>query len=508
MLYIDPDVCIDCSACVTACPVSAIVADYDLEVADLPFADINAAYYEEPSHQGYSTTPVVANKRRFELHERGPLRVAVVGSGPAAMYAAEELLTRRGLEVEVDVYERLPVPWGLVRFGVAPDHQLTKSVTKLFAKTGSRRGLFFHFNVEIGTHLTHDELLEHHHAVIYATGAPRDRRLGVPGELLEGSHSANEFVAWYNGHPDFADMSFNFGVERAVVVGTGNVALDVARVLASDIDYLTTTDMADHALEALRYSQIREVVVLGRRGPEHAAYTLSELVGLTNYDVATVPDALSSPDPKTQFLKQVAAQPKSEGRRRIVFRFLSSPLELVEHSGRVRAVRVVRNELVDGDTSPTDDVEEFDCGLVLRSIGNRGIPLSGLPFDQVLGTLPNVAGRVVDSATAEPLVGVYATGWIKRGPSGVIGTNKQCAQESVESLLADFSNGKLRVPSQGRPHLDELIGLRQPSSFGYSGWKAIDAYELKAGREGRRPRRKLVDVSTMVDVALGTCPTR
>jgi len=502
MLYIDPDSCIDCGACVTKCPVDAIVADYDLDDDAAPFLDINARWFADPAHQGYPSTPASVGKPRLEVEEPGPLRVAVVGAGPAGVYAAEELLARRGLEAEVHLFEKLPVPWGLVRFGVAPDHQSTKAVTSLFARTASRPGLRFHLNVEIGNHLSHEELLAHHHAVIYTTGAPRDRRLGISGEELPGSHSATDFVAWYNGHPDFVDHAFDLSGERAVVVGTGNVALDVARVLVSDVADLARTDIADHALEALADSRIREVMVLGRRGPEHGAFTTAELVGLSSYDVGVADaDALMGEGLKLDLLRQLVADSPTRAKQ-ILFRFLTSPVEVLG-TGEVQGLRVVRNELVEGLPVPTDEIEELECGLVLRSIGYRGVALPGLPFDEAGGVVPNVEGRVTDPATGAPVPGVYTAGWIKRGPSGVIGTNKRCASQTVELLLADYRDGRLERPSAGGAELTDLLELRQPTAFGYAGWKAIDAHEVAAGRERRRPRTKLVRVPDMLDVAVG-----
>ncbi|NKQ56747.1 FAD-dependent oxidoreductase [Amycolatopsis sp. K13G38] len=489
MLYIDPETCIDCGACVEVCPVDAIVPDYDLTDDNVRFSEINARYFEDPAHRDYSPDPADVAKPRIETTEPGPLRVAIVGSGPAACYAAEELLTRRGLDVEIHMFERLPVPWGLVRFGVAPDHQSTKAVTKAFGRTMTRKGLHVHLNVEVGTHVTHEELLAHHHAVLYAVGAPRDRRLGVPGEDLPGSHPATEFVAWYNGHPEFAGTAFDLSAERAVVVGNGNVALDVARVLAADVDDLARTDIADHALEALAASRIREVVVLGRRGPHEAAYTVPELLGLSTFDVvAEYGEAAGSL--KAELVRELAGRPR-RAKKQIVLRYLSSPREVLGQD-RVRGLRVVRNELVDGKAVATGETGDIECGLVLRSIGYRGAPLPGLPFDETRGILPNDGGRV--------RAGVYAAGWIKRGPSGVVGTNKKCAEDTVAALLEDYLNGRLTAPPTDAGEVDDLIAGRQPLALDYNGWKAIDAHEREAGRAQHRPRVKLVDTQAMLDV--------
>jgi len=419
--------------------------------------------------------------------------------------------------------ERLPTPWGLVRFGVAPDHQDTKSVTKLFSRTVARAGLDLHLNVEIGEHITHDELLAHHHAVIYAVGAKSDRRLGIPGEDLPGSHSATDFVAWYNGHPEFADRTFDLSGERAVIVGNGNVALDVARVLATDVDQLRHTDIADHALEALASSRISEVVVLGRRGPAQAAYTVPELLGLAGTPgIGVVVDpkdatldeltaaALAAEPHSMAGLKARIAEELSEGEpasatSRVLLRYLVSPVEVLGDD-RVCGLRVTRNELVSSgngrlDARATDYTEDIDCGLVLRSIGYRGTPVPGLPFDEARGTLPNEQGRVVDAGTGAQPTGVYTAGWIKRGPSGVIGTNKKCAADTVHALLDDYASGRLTAPEHGGDALRALIAQRQPDALGLPDWKALDRHERAAAQANRRSRIKLVSVPEMLRVA-------
>ena len=483
MLYIDPEGCIECGACVDPCPVDAIVLDSDLSESTERYLELNAQYYVDPAHQDYSDVPYESCKPRIEVSEGGKLRVAVVGSGPAGCYAAEELLTIAGADVEIHLFERLPTPWGLVRFGVAPDHPGTKAVTDQFARTASRKGLDLHLNVEVGTHITHDELLAHHHAVIYAVGAPTGRRLGIPGEDLPGCHSAADFVAWYNGHPDFADRSFDLSGERAVIVGNGNVALDIARILTGDVDQLKCTDIADHALEALAQSKITEVVVLGRRGPAQAAFTLPELLGLAdadNVDVIVPPGeaqldpvtaaALESAPPsvtglKTEILGEVASRPLTGAATRIVLRFLGSPVAILGDD-RVRGLRVARNELVQAgaerlEAHATADVEHLECDLVLASVGYRGTAIPSLPFDDTRGTLFHEGGRVLDRAAGTPVPGVYAAGWIKRGPSGVIGTNKKCAEESVHALVEDFAAGCQRRLNIGSGTLS-VIWLQGP----------------------------------------------
>jgi ferredoxin--NADP+ reductase len=444
-----------------------------------------------------------------------PLRVAIVGSGPAGFYAAGQLLASKELTVEVDLYDRLATPWGLVRAGVAPDHPKIKSVTRVYEKTAKKDGFRFHGNVEIGRDVTHDELAAAYHAVLYAIGAPTDRRLGIPGEDLPGSHAATEFVAWYNGHPDYADHDFDLSPERAVVIGNGNVALDVARMLALTPAELEKTDTADHALEALEASRVREIVVLGRRGPAQAAYTnpeLRELAELADCEIVVDPADVVLDEHSRAFIESDAAdvtarrnveivtdyaqRPLGSRRRRIVLRFLASPVEILG-SDRVEGVRIVRNELVDGgdgrlSARPTSEEETIEAGLVLRSIGYRGTPIPGVPFDERRATIHNSAGRVTREGTEEPLPGVYTAGWIKRGPSGVIGTNKKCAQETVDLLLSDVAAGALPVPSSEPDQLLETLLGRGVDVVDYVGWEAIDLHERTTGEPHGRPRVKLV----------------
>ncbi len=444
-----------------------------------------------------------------------PLRVAIVGSGPAGLYAAGQLLSSKELAVEVDVFDRLATPWGLVRAGVAPDHPKIKSVTRVYEKTAAKEGFRFHGNVDVGVDVSHAELADAYHAVLYAFGAATDRKLGIPGEDLPGSHAATEFVAWYNGHPDYADRSFDLSTKRAVVVGNGNVALDVARMLVLAVDELRVTDTADHAIEALAGSQVEEVVVLGRRGPAQAAYTnpeLRELAELAEADVIVDPADVELDEHSVAFIAsdeadvtakrnveivtEYAARAPEGKRKRVVLRFLASPVEILG-TDRVEGVRIVRNELVaDGSgrvsARPTDDTEVIEAGLVLRSIGYRGSPLEGVPFDERRGTIHNVGGRVTHVGTEEPLPGVYTAGWVKRGPSGVIGTNKKCAQETVDLLLEDLAAGRLPEPATEPDALLAALEERGVEVVDYAGWELIDAHEKGLGEPQGRPRVKLV----------------
>ena len=516
MLYIDPDGCIDCGACVDVCPVDAITADYDLAPEYARYEDINARYFASPERTSYEHTAQVTEPRTWDTRIEGSLRVAVIGSGPAACYAAEEVLSQRGLSAEVDMFERLVAPWGLVRFGVAPDHQDTKAATDAFARTMRRKNFRLFLNVDVGKDISLSQLQERYHAVIVAVGAMGDKSLGIPGEELPGSHSATEFVAWYNGHPDFAQRTFDLSGERAVVIGNGNVALDVARILASDPDQLGRTDIADHALAQLRESRIKEVVVVGRRGPTEAAFTVPELIGLAQtpgVDLVVRPDELAideaslrragDPDTSVAMLKVELLQefgtrsPVQD--RRITLRFLASPLA-ISGDGWVESVRLSRNRLVEDDgkvvAEATGDVDELSCGLVFRSVGYQGRPMDDLPFDEERCVIPNDGGRVVDPLTGQPVTGVYASGWIKRGPSGVIGTNKQCARDTTARLFDDYLSGALSAPVV-EDDLAELL----PEGIGVVGWKQLDEHERQAGKEQKRPRVKVVDLETMLDIA-------
>ncbi|MFC0452309.1 FAD-dependent oxidoreductase [Rhodococcus jostii] len=524
MLYIDPGSCIDCGACADACPVEAIFPEDALTEPNARYQTINAEYFERyPLEFEEPSTP---NRPAVVPARDVPWRVAIVGSGPAACYAAQDLVTQGGQSVEVEMFDRLPTPWGLVRAGVSPDHPGTKGVTDIFRATVANPSFQFHLNVEIGKHLTHEELMAHHHAVVYAVGASSDRRLGVPGEELPGSHAATDFVAWYNGHPDYAGLQFDLTGERAVIVGNGNVALDVARILVSDPDNLAGTDIADHALAALRRSHIREVVVIGRRGPAQAAYTNPELIALGHLkgvDVLVDPaDAeldqysrvrVEDPDADPQMvLKATVAQEFSQGtpspgNRRIVLRYLASPIAVLGEE-RAEGLEIVHNALVesaDGTlrAQPTDKTETITTNLVLRSIGYRGTPVPGIPFDDARGTIPNEKGRVIDPRTGEPVTGVYTAGWIKRGPSGVIGTNRKCAQDTVAQIHDDLTTGHLTRTVKGRQDLRDLIRERQPDVVNTQGWAAIDEAERRLGKQSGRPRAKFTDISSMLDAALG-----
>jgi ferredoxin/flavodoxin---NADP+ reductase len=441
-------------------------------------------------------------------------RIAIVGAGPAGAFAAASLLRSAG-DAEIDLFERLPTPWGLLRGGVAPDHQEIKRLEDTFDRETFQRGCRFLGNVEVGVDVTHTELMRHYTAVVYATGAQTDKSLGIPGEDLPGSWAATEFVAWYNGHPDYRHLEFDLSADRAVVIGNGNVAADVTRMLTLSPAELERTDVADHALEALRDSRIEEVVVLGRRGPAQAAFTSAELRELGHLDGVDlrVDSADIELDPvsrdwlaeegtftarkNVELLRDFAARPAlADARRRIDLRFLCSPVE-IRGSDRVAAVDVQRNEIVRTDDgalrarSVGEDVETIECGLVLRSVGYRAVPLPDVPFDERSFVLPNERGRVL-SLDGEPLHGVYAVGWIKRGPTGILGTNKRDAEETMRCLVEDLRAGALSHPSNpAREEIDQLLAERKPDLLTFEAWRSIDAHELERGQNEQRPRVKL-----------------
>jgi ferredoxin/flavodoxin---NADP+ reductase len=434
-------------------------------------------------------------------------RAAVIGAGPSGFYTAEHLLTAG---VSVDLYDALPTPYGLVRAGVAPDHPKIKSVTRAFDKIAAHEHFRFFGGVELGRDISRAELLVGYDAVVYAVGAAADRRLAITGETLAGSVAATDFVAWYNGHPDHAHHTFDLSCPRVVVIGNGNVAMDVARMLMLDADELAPTDVADHALAALAASNVEEVIILGRRGPAQAAFTTPELRELGHLRQASVmihePEALSlaidEEMPATvarnlALLAEYSAAPISDKPRRIEFRFLRSPVEILG-PGSVTGVRVARNRLEGGSAVCTAEEELIPCGLVVRAVGYRGTPLDGVPFEPARGIIRNVGGRVTDAA-GDVLPGEYVVGWIKRGPSGVIGTNKKDAADTADRILEDLAGGALP-----RPRL--AAGPPSTSPFAltpvtWAGWQAIDAHERAAGARQARPRVKLVSVPEMLELA-------
>jgi ferredoxin/flavodoxin---NADP+ reductase len=442
------------------------------------------------------------------------MRAAVIGAGPSGFYASDQLI-KAGFEV--DLYDVLPTPFGLVRAGVAPDHPKIKSVTRVYAKTASHESFRFFGGVELGGAVTREDLLARYGAVVYAVGTSLDNRLGIPGEDRPGSHAATEFVAWYNGHPHFADHQFDLNAGRAVVIGNGNVAIDVARMLVLDPGELAPTDTADHAIDAFGTAGVNEVVLLGRRGPAQASFTnpeLRELGELRRADVIVDPaqlEGVEEPEDTTkrrnvEILREYASRVPTGKTHRLELRFLRSPLEILGEGedGPVTGVRVAVNRLVAGPdgrvgVEPTGDEELIECGLILRSIGYRGQPLPGVPFDQRRGLIRNEGGRVVDENG--PCTGEYVVGWIKRGPSGVIGTNKKDAADTVARILEDAEQGQLEDPADGSGEPQAIaawLDERVPDHVTWSGWEAIDAHESALGEPSGRPRVKLVRLEELI----------
>ncbi|MCV7078637.1 FAD-dependent oxidoreductase [Mycobacterium szulgai] len=447
-----------------------------------------------------------------------PYHVAIVGSGPSGFFAAASLLkaadTSDEIDVAVDMLEMLPTPWGLVRSGVAPDHPKIKSISKQFEKTAEDPRFRFYGNVVVGEHVQAAELAEHYDAVIYAVGAQSDKALNIAGEDLPGSISAVDFVGWYNAHPHFEDKTPNLSGARAVVVGNGNVAIDVARILVTDPDVLAQTDIADHALKSLRPCGVEEVVIIGRRGPLQTAFTtleLRELGELEGVDVIVDPaqfEGITDEDVEAagkttktniKVLRGYAQRAPRPGHRRIVFRFLTSPIE-IKGDNKVEQIVLGRNELVTDDAGwvsakDTGDREELPVALVVRSVGYRGVPTPGLPFDEKRGTIPNRDGRIEGSRNE------YVVGWIKRGPTGVIGTNKKDSQDTVDTLINDLAGADLSdFPADHADKLADWLTSRQPKVVTSAHWKAIDQFERAAGEPHGRPRVKLPNLTELLRV--------
>lgn len=454
--------------------------------------------------------------------ESNPLRVAIIGSGPSGFYAAESLL-KNDLVVEVDMFEKLPTPFGLVRGGVAPDHQKIKNVTKVYDKTAKNEKFRFFGNVTFGIDIKRADLQKYYHAVIYAVGSSSDNKLGIPGEDLIGSHAATEFVGWYNAHPEYRELEFDLSAEAAVVVGIGNVAMDVTRILARSQAELDETDIARYAQDALAKSNIRRIYVLGRRGPAQAAFTnpeIKELGEMQEADIVvskrdvdldevsknylTSGEADKKDVRNVEILKELSAQPLSGKPKQIIMMFLTSPVEIIG-TDKVEAVKVVRNELYlneKGVIRPraTEEYETIPAQLIFRSVGYRGVPLPDVPFYEKWGTIPNNEGRVLkEFGSDEQVIGDYVVGWIKRGPSGIIGTNKPDSIATVKMLLEDVQAGKLWNPeTPDGVAFEALLKERKPDYIDYADWQIIDKLEVEHGEAEGRPRRKFTEVEAML----------
>lgn len=462
-----------------------------------------------------------------------PLRVAIIGAGPAGFYAADHLLKQKNLNIQVDLFDRLPTPFGLVRGGVAPDHQKIKSVTAIYDKTAAHPGFRFFGNVTFGRDLTLADVQQHYNAVVFSVGTQTDKRLGIPGEDLLGSHAATEFVGWYNGHPDYRHLQFDLSQERVAVIGVGNVAMDVARILARSQAELDQTDIAPYAQEALAESKIREIYILGRRGPAQAAFSnpeIKELGEMEDTDIHVDPSEieldpysaayLASPQAdrteirNVEILKQYSTEPLEGKPKKIIFRFLVSPVEVVG-TDRVEGLKIVHNEMVQDDKGEmrpraTDRTETLPVGLVFRSVGYYGVALPGVPFDEKKGVIPNAQGRVLTQSGGDVIVGEYVAGWIKRGPSGVIGTNKQDAVETANLLLADLQEGQMWLPDAPQPDaVVSLLHKRGVRIVTYADWQCLNDLEQANAQGTTRPRVKFTEVEAMLaalDEATETTP--
>ncbi|NJP07236.1 MAG: FAD-dependent oxidoreductase [Chloroflexaceae bacterium] len=454
--------------------------------------------------------------------EARPLRVAIIGAGPAGFYTAEALLKQKNLVCSIDLINRLPTPFGLVRDGVAPDHQSIKAVTRVYEKIAANPNVRYYGNVTFGQDIMLSDLIPHYDQIVYAVGAQSDRKMGIPGEDLAGSFPATIFVGWYNGHPDYRDLEFDLSHERAIVVGNGNVAMDVTRILVSSPDDLAKTDIADHALEHLRQSKVREVVVLGRRGPAQAAFTnpeIKEFGELTGVDPIVDPAELdldevsiaSLADNKmaarnVETMRSYTERISTPGNRRICMRFLVSPVELIGANGRVAAVKIEKNALYPSDDGSlrsrgTGVFEIIEAGLVLRSVGYQGVPLKDVPFDTRKYIVSNQSGRVTDPESGKVVAGQYTVGWIKRGPSGVIGTNKADAVDTVKAMIEDLPQLSGIDDANRDPALiQRLIAERKPDHVSYQDWQLLDTYEIKTGEPQGRPRVKVTRVPDMLQV--------
>lgn len=453
-----------------------------------------------------------------------PLRVAIIGSGPSGFYAADRLQKEKDFFVEIDMYERLPTPFGLVRGGVAPDHQKIKSVTKLYDRIAGKDNFRFFGNVEFGTDITRAEMQDYYHAIIYAVGSSSDKKLGIPGEDLQGSHPATEFVGWYNAHPDYRDLEFNLNAEAVAIIGVGNVAMDVTRIIARSEEELNKTDIATYAQEALKNSNIKRIYVLGRRGPAQAAFTnpeIKELGEMLEADIVVAPQEMELDEFSQTYLTSTDVDRKDVGNveilrefskrepegkpKQIIMRFNTSPVEIIGDE-KVEAIKLVKNELYmneRGDIRPraTDEYETVPVQLVFRSVGYRGEPLPDVPFFDKWGIIPNNDGRVLtEHEIGEQVIGDYVVGWIKRGPSGIIGTNKPDSVETVERLLEDVSESKHWTPSKPkRTDLEMLIASKKPDFVSYADWQIIDKLECDRGEAEGRPRIKFTEVDAMLD---------
>ncbi|MBM3267071.1 MAG: FAD-dependent oxidoreductase [Candidatus Sericytochromatia bacterium] len=449
-----------------------------------------------------------------------PLKVAVIGSGPSGFYAAEALLKQSDVVVKVDMFDRLPTPYGLVRGGVAPDHQKIKNVTAVYERVALNPAFRFFGNVKLGRDIAVEDLKRCYDQIVYAVGNESDRRLGIPGEDLAGNHSATAFVGWYNGHPDFRDEAFDLSQESAAVIGIGNVAIDVTRILARDPDELQETDIASHALDALRASSVKTVWLLGRRGPAQAAYSpveIKEIGELESADLVIDPGEVAIgpesekdyADPQNRknvdYVTERAALGEGGRAKKVRLRFCISPVEVIGADGRIVALKLERNKLV-ADASGnvkavgTGEFETIPVGLVFRSVGYRGIPIPGVPFDDRAGKIPNAEGRVLAAPGGEVVPAQYVVGWAKRGPSGLVGTNRACSVATVKLMLEDVAAGSLAGddvdPSDEA--VPAMLHGRSVRYVSFADWKALDEIERQTGAAKGKIREKLTRIEEML----------
>ncbi len=450
------------------------------------------------------------------------LRVAIIGSGPAGFYSAERVFKKSPFPASIDMFDLLPTPHGLVRHGVAPDHQKIKSVSKVYDRIASNPGFRFFGFVEFGRDVTLADLKRRYHQIVFSTGAQTDKKIDIPGENLTGSHTATEFVAWYNGHPHSSDLDFDMSCGRAVVVGVGNVAVDVARMLCLGADELSKTDIADYALKKLASSNIREIYIIGRRGPAQAAFTNPELRELGNISGVHVvtnekdmrldpltkealekkPDA--AVEKKLETLRGFLPRARKDAEKTLCLRFLLSPVRIdSDGDGKVSGITFVKNRLTrknDGSISAvaTDRTERIETGLVFRSIGYRGVSLTDVPFDEKAGVIPNSSGRVLDRRGGKPLEGLYTTGWIKRGATGIIGTNKADSAETVDLMIEDFVAGGSFKPDLPENSIEKLLEKKKPDFVSYRKWSALDKRETARGGKTGRPRVKYTSIEEIM----------
>jgi len=447
-----------------------------------------------------------------------PLLVAIVGSGPSGFYACEALL-KSELAVKVNMIERLPVPYGLVRSGVAPDHPKLKQAIQVYARIAESPDFRLLANVNVGKDLSVAELSETHDAVIFANGAESDRKLGIPGEDLDGSHTATEFVGWYNGHPDYRERKFDLTSETAVIIGQGNVAADVARILAKSIDELKHTDIAEHALDALAESKIREIYVVGRRGPAQVKFTPKELREFENLELCHAQidpkEMLLNPESESELedkgnssqrkiyqqLSKLAEIDNVDKARICHFTFLKSPQKLIGTDHLEKVVfehNQLSGEALRQSARGTGETFELNTALLFRSIGYRGVAMPGLPFDEKNGLIPNKDGRIYENGSALP--GLYVTGWIKRGPTGIIGTNRADSVATIQSLLDDLQTLDCGTEKSGADGVCKLLQTRNVRYVSFNEWEKIDQSEIDRGKPKDKPREKYTYIDEMLDL--------